>query len=112
MADFIYLFKGGEGDQSPAQMQAHMQKWVAWMKELGEKGHFKSGEPLEAKGKVVSGRSKVVTDGVFAESKDVVGGYLLISAENLDHAVELSKKCPILERNGVVEVRPVMIMKM
>jgi len=111
MADFIYLFKGGEAEASPALMQAHMQKWVSWMKELGEKGHFKSGEPLEPTGKVVTGRSKLVTDGAFAETKDVVGGFLMVSAKDIDQAVELSKGCPILERNGIVEVRPVMIMK-
>lgn len=110
MADFLFLFRGGEGNESPAQMQQHMQKWVSWMKELGDKGHFKAGEPLENKGKVVRGKSKVMTDGPFAEAKDLVGGYLLVSAKDIEHAAELSKGCPIFERDGAVEVRPVMQM--
>jgi hypothetical protein len=53
-----------------------------------------------------------VTDGPFAESKDIVGGYTLVQARDLDEAVELSKGCPIFEGEGVVEVRPIMQMNM
>jgi hypothetical protein len=111
MADFIYLFRGGKPSQgSPAQMQQEMQKWRVWMDELGKKGHFKGGEPLDGTGKVVSGKQKVITDGPYAEAKDLVGGYLVVAAENLADAAELAKGCPIFENNGTVEVRPVMKM--
>ena len=54
-----------------------------------------------------------MTDGPFAEAKDVVGGYTLIEARDLDQAAELSKGCPIFEVDGgAVEVRPVMKMSM
>jgi hypothetical protein len=90
-------------------MQQMMHKWMAWMKELGEKGHLKDqGHPLERAGKLVKGRHKTVTDGPFAEAKDVIGGYTLIEARDLEQAVELSKDCPIFEAEGGVEVRPVM----
>jgi hypothetical protein len=112
MSDFIFLFRGGESVGSPEQMQKHMQKWQSWMQELGKKGNFKAGEPLEKGGKVVKGSRKAVTDGPFAEAKDLVGGFMLISASNLDEAVELSKGCPIFEHEGIVEVRPVMKMSM
>jgi hypothetical protein len=56
----------------------------------------------------VVARNKAVTDGPYAEVKDVVGGYTLIEARDLDEAAELSKGCPVFERNGFVEVRPVM----
>jgi hypothetical protein len=51
-----------------------------------------------------------VTDGPFAEVKDLVGGYSLIEAKDLAEAAELSKGCPVFERNGFVEVRPIMKM--
>lgn len=106
MSEFLYLYRGGDRPQSPAGMQQQMQRWMAWMKELGEKGHMKNqGHPLERTGKVVHG--KTVTDGPFAE-KDMVGGYSLIEAVDLAQAVELSKGCPIHEANGGVEVRPIM----
>jgi hypothetical protein len=57
-------------------------------------------------------RGKTVTDGPFAEAKDLVGGYTLVEAKDIAHAAELAQGCPILERGGVVEVRAVMQMNM
>jgi hypothetical protein len=110
MANYLYIFRGGmagTADQSPAQMQQHMQKWNDWIQALTKTGNFKSGEPLEAGGKTISGKRKNVTDGPFAEAKDLVGGYLLVTAQSLDQAVELAHGCPILEVDGSVEVRAV-----
>ena len=70
------------------------------------------GQPLEHNGKLVKGRQKIVTDGPFAETKDIVGGFTLVEARDLEQAVELSKGCPIFEVDGAVEVRPVMKMNM
>jgi len=113
MSEFLFLYRGGEAQRSPERMQQMMQKWMAWLKELGEKGHIKDqGQPLERTGKVVRGRQKTVTDGPFAEAKDVVGGYTIVQARDLEQAAELSKGCPIFEADGAVEVRPVMKMSM
>ena len=109
MNEFVYLYRGGENRPSPERMQETMQKWMAWLKDLAEKGHLKDqGQPLERSGKLVKGKQKSVTDGPFAETKDLVGGYTLIQAKDLDQAVELSKGCPVLELDGTVEVRPVL----
>jgi hypothetical protein len=108
MSEFLYLYRGGDRQQTPQAMQQQMQRWMSWMKEMGEKGHLKNpGHPLEPSGKLVTGKSKSVTDGPFAE-KDMVGGYTLIEAKDLAQAVELSKGCPIFEYDGSVEVRPAM----
>ena len=113
MNEFVFLYRGGQAGRSPEQAQQMMQKWMAWLKELAENGHVKDrGQPLERAGKLVNGKRKTVTDGPFAEAKDVVGGYTLILANDLDEAAELSKGCPILEVEGAVEVRPVMKMNM
>jgi hypothetical protein len=83
------------------------------MKELGEKGYIKDpGNPLEHTGKLVKGKQKTVTDGPYAETKDIVGGYMLIEAKDLDHAVQISRGCPIFEVGGLVEIRPVLKMNM
>ena len=113
MSEFVYLYRGGERGGSPEKMQQTMQKWMAWLKDLSESGHIKDqGHPLERTGKLVKGKQKTVTDGPFAEAKDVVGGYTLIEARDLEQAVDLSKGCPIFEVEGAVEVRPVMKMSM
>ena len=108
MTEFVFLYRGAERPNSPQDAQQIMQKWMTWMQELGAKGHIKDrGQPLEPIGKVV-GRQKTITDGPFAEAKDLVGGYTLIEAKDLNEAAELSKGCPVFERNGFVEIRPVM----
>src|SRR5580704_9676126 len=113
MSEFTYLFRGRNTTASPEQMQKTMEKWVAWFKELGANGQLKEpGHPLEHTGKVVMGKQKIVNDGPYAEAKDVVGGYIVIEAKDLSHAVEISKGCPILEAGGSVEVRPVQMMNM
>ena len=113
MSEFVFLYRGGERGRSPELAQQIMQKWMAWFKDMASKGHVKDqGQPLERSGKLVKGKQKTVTDGPFAEAKDVVGGYTLIEARDLTQAVELSKGCPILEVDGAVEVRPVMKLSM
>jgi len=115
MTKFLYLFRGGDArrvQQSPEEMQAHMQKWGAWMGGLAEKGILVDGLPLGNDGKVVAESGNTITDGPFAEGAEVVGGYLIVNAENIDSAVEISKGCPIFEHEGNVEVREIMSMEM
>ncbi len=114
MSEFVYLFRSTDAASraamgSPEQMQKSMQAWMAWMKQLAEQGHIKDpGHPLERTGKLVKGKQRTITDGPYAEAKDLVNGYTLIEAKDLAQAVELSLGCPILEGGGSVEVRPVM----
>ena len=77
-----------------------------------DKGHVKDpGHPLERTGKLMAGKARSVTDGPFAEAKDVVGGYTLVQATDLAQATALASGCPIFElADGTVEVRPVMKM--
>ena len=114
MSEFIYLYRNqssGAPPASPEQMQQTMQKWMTWLKDLGAKGHIKdAGQPLDRTGKVVRGTQKSVTDGPYAETKDIVGGYSIVLARDIAEAVELSLNCPIFEAGGMVEVRPVMKM--
>jgi hypothetical protein len=49
---------------------------------------------------------KVVTDGPFVESKEIVGGYSIVEADSIDAAAQLAKGCPALSFGGNVEVRP------
>jgi len=116
MSQFLYLYRMADAARqeamgTPERAQQSMQRWIAWMKELDREGHLKDrGQPLERTGKVVRGQQKTVTDGPYPEAKDVVGGFTLVEAQDIDQAVELSRGCPILEGGGSVEVRPVMKM--
>ena len=55
----------------------------------------------------MNGSKKVVSDSPYAEGKEMVGGYLIVNAKDIDDAVEISKGCPIFDEDGSVEVRPV-----
>jgi hypothetical protein len=113
MEKFIYLFRGGANPNlSTEAMQAHMKKWMVWMESLGKKGSLVGGEPLQPSGKQVSGKNKSVTDGPFVEAKEMVGGYLIVNAKDIDEAVEISKGCPIFDMDGKLEVRPIQKMEM
>ena len=109
MSNFMFLFRGGETPTSPEGMQAQKQKWMNWIQRLRNEGKYIAGDPLQGSGKVINSPRKIITDGPFAEGKEVVGGYFLVRAENLDEAVEMSKDCPIFETGGSVEVRPVQV---
>jgi hypothetical protein len=88
MQDFIFLFRGGASARaalSPEQMQQHLKKWTSWFEGLGKNGHYHGvGHPLDRAGKVLRGTKKILTDGPFAESKDVVGGFAVINAATID----------------------------
>lgn len=115
MSKYMYLFRGGDHEMaamSNEEKQAHMQTWTTWMKGLAEKGTLVDGLPLNKAGKRVTDKGTMVHDGPFSEGKEVVGGYLIVNAADINEAVEISKGCPIFENNGEVEVREVMSMDM
>lgn len=110
----MYLFRGGDArdiTSSPETMEAHMRRWMQWMEQLGKEGKLDGGLPLKSDGKVVS-HDGSIADGPFVEDKEMVGGYLIVNARDLEEAAELSKACPIFEYKGTVEVREIQDMSM
>jgi len=107
---FLLLFRHPvEGpDPTPEEMQVIFGKWVAWMKGMKAQGDFVGADRLDDGGKVLRGpRGATITDGPFVESKEVVGGYVIVAADNLAKAIELAKGCPGLDGGTIVEVRPI-----
>jgi len=110
MAKFVYVFRGGafvEKGLSASAMQDHLKLWGAWMSELAKQGHQPAGEAVNEGGRTIRGKKKVVTDGPYAELKDLVTGNLAIEAVSLDEAANIALGCPIYIYDGSVEVRPV-----
>ena len=90
------------------EMRQIMGRFTEWMASLSARGMVVATNGLETTGTVLRGpRGSSTTDGPFAESKEIVGGYVLISADNLDAAVEAARDCPGLDYRMAVEVRPV-----
>lgn len=113
MKEFMFIFIGADYQQlglSPDDIQNLMGKWFAWIDELKAKDLYIEGRPLSPAAKTLRGPSAVVTDGPFAEIKDIVGGYFIVKANSLAEAAELSKDFPDFHLGGSVEVREVMEM--
>ena len=97
---------------TPERAQKSMQRWMEWMGELEAGGHLKDrGQPLDRAGKVVRGKQRTVTDGPYVEAKDLVAGFIVVEARDLQQAVDLAAGCPMFEGGGSVEVRPVLDLK-
>ena len=111
MAKFMFIYRSEAADPSemtPEQMQQAVQKWMTWIQGGVEAGWMiDGGDGLLPMGKVVKADGTVI-DGPFAESKELVGGYSLIEAKDLDEAVKFTANCPSFGYGGNVEVRAMM----
>lgn len=107
MAEYLILIYEREEDYaagSPELMREVMEAHDRFSERYGSK--LRGGKALQDTHAATSIRNDIVTDGPFVETKEVLGGYYLIEADDLDEALEIAKHCPA--RFGGVEVRPVM----
>ncbi len=90
---------------SPAQMEEMYAKFNAW-KEKFQGNIVDMGGKLSGGGKIVTAEG--AKDGPFVEAKEVIGGYMIVSAESIEEAVEVARQCPGVARPGSsVEVREI-----
>ncbi len=112
MKEFMLIFIGADYsslDLSPEESQVQMGKWFEWVGKLQAKDIYSGGHALIPTAKRISGSDATVTDGPFAEAKELVGGYFVVKAEDWDEAVEISKDYPDYHLGGAVEVREIMV---
>ena len=113
MEEFVLLYRGGEctfsNDPSltASEIAERKARSKAWFEKLAEEGRLKSyGYPLMRGGKHVASGG-VIMDGPFTEGKEIVGGFSIVLAKDLDDATRLANTCSVLEFGGSVEVRPI-----
>ncbi|HMJ89483.1 MAG TPA: YciI family protein, partial [Candidatus Acidoferrum sp.] len=109
--EYMLLFRGEHWDKglSPEELHPLMDRVMAWFEDLQERGKVKAGQPLAEHGRIISGkRSGTVADGPFVESKEAVGGYLIVHAATLEEAVVIAKGMPTLGYGITIEVRPLL----
>jgi len=107
MAKFMFVYRRA-GYLTPEVKQQQMPKWEAWIAEGLRKGWLLDpGDGLTPEGRVVKPK-KVVLDGPFVETKEVVGGFSIVEAESFETAAALAEGCPVLLTDGSVEVRQMM----
>src|ERR1039457_2871408 len=111
MAEYLILINEDESSYataSPAVLQEVMEAHNRFAKQVEETGgSIVSGRGLQPTPTPTPVPGGVVTDGPFAETKEALGGFYLVEARDLDHALEIGKLCPA--RFGGVEVRPIMV---
>ncbi|HEY7145280.1 MAG TPA: YciI family protein [Streptosporangiaceae bacterium] len=110
MAEYLILIyenEAGYANGGDELWQATGEAHSRFARQVAEKGgKINGGNALQPTSTATSIRGDVVTDGPFAETKEALGGYYLIEASDLDHALEIAKLCPAAF--GGVEVRPIL----
>jgi hypothetical protein len=108
----LLIYTPSEGGPSPEELQAEFPRWGEYTQALQEAGVMRAGDALQPTETATSVRLKdgetVVSDGPFAETKEVLGGYYLIDVPDLDEALKWAARIPSASY-GPVEVRPVMV---
>ena len=108
---FMLLFRNAgwetHGHLTAGQKAALTKQWNDWYEGLAAQGKVQHARPLALEGRVVTGPGGRVTDGPYAEAKEVVGGYFFLTVADMDEATEIAKRCPGLPLGLTVEVRPV-----
>ena len=109
MKEFMMIFVGGdyESDKmSPEEMQRRMGLWDAWVQDLQKEDLFIDGKALK-NATVKVNEDGVSTDGAFVEIKELVTGYFVFKARDIDHAAELTKGYPDYDIGGHIEIREI-----
>jgi hypothetical protein len=108
----IYSDERADAAMTPDEQNANMAAWMSYSEDLGKSGKMLGGEALQPTLTATTIRhgngGNLITDGPFAETKEQLGGYFVINADNLDEAIAWVGKMPHLPRGGSVEIRPIM----
>jgi hypothetical protein len=107
---FVLLFRSDEWYQelSAEEIQAVIDQSNAWVERLTAQGKAKGGMVLTREGAVITGNNRrTVSDGPFVESKEAIGGTLLLDVATLEEAVAIARNSPGLAYNTTIEVRPI-----
>jgi hypothetical protein len=106
MAKFMLIYRDPADPQtqpSPEEMQAFLAMWGDWFKKFGG-SIVDAGDALKPTGRVLKAGG-LVTDGPYAEAKEVIGGYSVVQADDYDAALVIARECPIALVGGAIEVR-------
>lgn len=106
---FLLLFRNTQLETrlTPDELREAMTRLNDWINRWTERGNFQAGQPLGNDGRVISGaKQRLIADGPFAESKEVVGGYVVVQADDIEEATKIGADWPLLDYDAVLEVRP------
>lgn len=111
MPNYVGFLRGADDAQThltPTEAQQTLERYIAWSEDLVRAGNTVDGGGLSARGRVIRGQGAdlAVTDGPFVETSEILGGFITITAADLDEAEKIFASHPHLEF-GSVEVRKI-----
>jgi len=108
-SEYMLLLRQPNGPiPAPEELKKIMDRFSAWMKSMEEKGMVLATAGLDVSGKILRGTGgETIIDGPYPEATEIVGGYVLIAASDMNEAVAAARQCPGLDYRMAVEVRPV-----
>jgi hypothetical protein len=108
MKHFLVLFREPDGRvdaHTNVETGYHSDNWKQWLELYREKGNLTGGSSLTLHGKLIVGIDGHISDSIHSVGTEIVGGFLLLKAENLDAAAAIVSTCPVFEFGGYAEVR-------
>jgi len=108
MKEYLLLLRAGKpmASKTDEENKAELQAWGVYVEGLAKNGSYVGGSPVVGGGKTVSA-SGTVDQAVTSANEGIVGGYLIVKAENFIQATEIAKACPHIENEGNIEVREI-----
>lgn len=91
---------------SPSEIEELIGSHIAWASQLAEEGYLLAGEGLQDHGVTITGKESVVGNSSYLEAKEMIGGFYLIQATDMDSAIAIAKNCPCHHWGGTTEIRP------
>ncbi len=108
MKQYILIIKSsGTLDLSPTEAGEHVQKYMAWSQNLRDQNRYVTADGLSDQVRILTAPDKPaqITDGPYAETKEMIGGYYIFNVESFDHAEQIARACPALEFGETIELR-------
>jgi hypothetical protein len=119
MNEYLVIFREPDGRsvrQSEEEIRNHQQHWKQWFVKMKSNGNLLGGKPLTLNSRIMhpaNGTKPGVSNGIHkVNGQEIIGGYLLIRASDLDAAVSLMNSCPVFDFGGVAEIRETMEIQM
>lgn len=110
MKDYLLLIREPDGRIEPHDPEftiRHQQHWKDWISNLLADNRLSGGKGLTLEGRIVQADG-TVTQGIHRSGAEIVGGFLMLKAENIDAATAVARTCPAIEAGGYIEVRELM----
>lgn len=108
--DFLFLLRNTEWghDMPPSEALAALESMLGWVEDMRARGIFRAGQPLSPAGRVIRTAKGAAEDGPFAETKEIVGGFIMVRTNSIEEAEQEARKCPVLNLGMYIEVRPLL----